>query len=336
MRFAPRTLARLGAICLLALCCGLPLAQAHETRPAYLELRETAPGQYAMLWRTPVLAGAQLPVLPRLPQRVRELRAPLVQQLSDSRLERRWLDAGPQGLAGERIEFAGLPLTITDAVVRVHLLDGRSWMAIARPSRPWVEFDAGRAGAGVVFDFIQQGGWHILGGPDHLLFVFGLLLIVRRRWSLVKTVTAFTIAHSLTLAVAVLGVWQPPVPPMEAAIALSILFLGPEILRARRGETSFTILHPWIVAFAFGLLHGFGFAGALSAAGLPQADVPLALVSFNIGVELGQLGFVALVLLLARGWRAAGVRWAAATELLPAYLVGGFGAFWVIQRLVAL
>jgi len=155
-------------------------------------------------------------------------------------------------------------------------------------------------------------------------------------WMLVKTITAFTVAHSITLAAATLGYVQPPAPPIEAAIALSILFLGAEVLRARRGGTSVSIRHPWVVAFAFGLLHGLGFASVLSAAGLPPSDVPLALVSFNVGVELGQLAFVAAVLLLARGVRALALNWPKPVELLPAYAVGSLGAFWLIQRLVAM
>jgi hydrogenase/urease accessory protein HupE len=263
---------------------------------------------------------------------VSNLREPVVQRLSDSLVERRWIDAGPQGLAGKRIGFAGLPLTITDAVVRVELLDGRKWMAIARPSQPWVEIEAAPGTRATALDFLRQGIGHILSGPDHLLFVFGLLLIVRTPWMLVKTVTAFTVAHSITLAAATLGYARPPAAPIEAAIALSILFLGPEILRAREGGTSVSIRHPWVVALAFGLLHGSGFASAMSAAGLPSSDVPLALVSFNVGVELGQLAFVALVLLLERGLRALEVTWPQPVQLLPAYVVGSLGAFWVIQR----
>ena len=311
-------------------------AQAHEARPAYLQIEETAPGHYTVLWRTPVLAGMRLPVVLRFPETVRDRRDPIVQQLSDSLLERRWIDAGPEGLTGRRIEFPGLELTITDAVVRTELLDGRSWMAIARPSHPWVEIEAARGASAVVLDFLEQGIEHILSGADHLLFVFGLLLLVRGPWMLVKTITAFTIAHSITLTAATLGYVRPPAPPIEAAIALSILFLGIEILRAGRGDTSFAIRHPWIVAFVFGLLHGFGFAGALSTAGLPPTEIPLALVSFNVGVELGQLAFVALVLLLARGLQWLRVTWPRPAELLPAYVVGSFGAFWLVQRLVTI
>jgi len=308
------------------------VAHAHESRPAYLEIEEIRPGQYDVVWRTPVLAGARLPVVLRLPEGVRDLREPVVQELADSLLERRWIDAGPEGLAGRRIEFPGLQLTITDAVARVKLLDGRSWMAIARPSQPWVEIAATPGTWATALDFTRQGLAHILSGPDHLLFVFGLLLIVRDAWTLAKTITAFTLAHSITLAAATLGYVDPPGPPIEAAIAASILFLGPEILRAREGGTSFTIRKPWIVAFVFGLLHGFGFAGALSAAGLPSGDVPIALVTFNVGVEIGQLAFLALVLSLAYGLRRLGVRWPRPMQVLPAYVVGGLGAFWTIQR----
>jgi hydrogenase/urease accessory protein HupE len=325
-------LRRLLASLFLAWVGAVPAARAHEARPAYLEIDETMPGRYTLLWRTPVLAGMRLPVVLRLPEGVRDLRKPVVQQLSDSLVERRWIEAGPQGLAGKRIDFAGLQLTITDAVVRVELLDGRKWMAIARPSQPWVEIEAARGTWAIALDFLRQGFGHILSGPDHLLFVFGLLLIVRTPWILVKTVTAFTVAHSITLAAATLGYVRPPASPIEAAIALSILFLGPEIVRAREGGTSFSIRHPWVVAFAFGLLHGFGFASAMSAAGLPSSDIPLALVSFNVGVELGQLAFVALVLLLERGFRALRWTWPRPVQLLPAYVVGSLGAFWVIQR----
>jgi hydrogenase/urease accessory protein HupE len=320
----------------LAWLAAIPAAQAHEARPAYLEINETAPGRYELLWHTPVLAGMPLPVVLRLPEGVRNLKEPLVQHLSDSVLERRWIDAGPDGLAGKRIAFPGLELTITDAVVRAELLDGRSWMAVARPAQPWVQIDVADGPWATVLDFVRQGIWHILSGPDHLLFVFGLLLIVSSPRMLVKTITAFTIAHSITLAAATLGYVRPPAAPIEAGIAMSILFLGVEIVRAYQGGTSFTIRHPWVVAFLFGLLHGFGFAGALTAAGLPPVAVPLALVSFNVGVEIGQLAFVAAVLLLASVMRRLGIVWPKQAELVPAYLVGTLGAFWLLQRLAFL
>lgn len=309
---------------------------AHEARPCYLEVTETSAGQYAVLWRTPVLAGMRLPVSLQLPEGVRDLKDPGVDELTDSLVERRWITAGPGGLAGKRIAFPGLQATITDVLVRVKLLDGRSWSVIVHPSQPYFEIAAPESHLAVMAGYIAHGIRHISLGADHLLFLLGLLLIVRNRWMLVKTVTAFTVAHSITLALATLGLASLPVEPLNAAIALSILFLGPEIVRMWRGESSFTIRHPWVVAFAFGLLHGFGFASALTSAGLPRAELPLALLGFNVGVEIGQLGFVVLVLLLERAFRILEIRWPRWAEALPGYVVGSLGAFWTLQRVALL
>jgi HupE/UreJ protein len=351
------------------------VARAHEARPAYLEIKETAPGKFSVLWRTPVLAGMRLPLAMKMPDDVKNLKPPTVQELADSLVERRWIDAGPNGLAGKRIEFAGLQLTITDVLVRVEMLDGRKWTTIARPSQPWVEVAASQSWWEVMGTYIVEGIRHILFGADHMLFVLGLLLIVKNRWMLLKTVTAFTVAHSITLAIATLGYAEAPVLPLNAAIALSILFLGPEIVRqndARYGmrdtgyevhdtgfgirdaryelrhtrvphpasrdsnPASLAVRYPWVVAFAFGLLHGFGFASALTSAGLPRTELPLALVSFNVGVELGQLGFIALVLALERSFRVLEIRWPRWAQALPGYTVGSLGAFWTIQRVAIL
>src|SRR5262245_11738749 len=323
---------RPGAALLLAALLAAPSVWAHEARPAYLEIKETAPGRFSVLWRTPVLAGMRLPVGLNLPDDVRNLNEPIVEELYDSLLERRSIDAGLNGLAGKRIEFVGLQLTITDVLVRVETLDGRHWMTIARPSQPWVEIAASQTWAIVASTYIVQGIRHIFLGADHMLFVLGLLLIVKDRVMLIKTVTAFTVAHSITLAIATLGYAAAPVLPLNAAIALSILFLGPEIVRSWRGETSLTIRKPWVVAFLFGLLHGFGFAGALTRAGLPRSELPLALLSFNMGVEIGQVTFVLLVVLLERSFRQLEIRWPRWVEALPGYAVGSLGAFWTIQR----
>ncbi len=331
-----RRIAGYVAAALLVLLAGPPAARAHEARPAYLELKETAPGQFSVIWRTPVLAGMRLPVALKLPDGVRNVEEPGVQELTDSLVERRSINAGPGGLAGRRIEFPGLQLTITDVLVRIERLDGTHSTELVRPPRPWIEFVAPRGPLAAAVVFLAQGIEHILLGVDHLLFVLGLLAIVRTPWMLVKTITAFTVAHSITLAIATLGYASVPAPPLNAAIALSILVLGPEILRAWRGESSFTIRHPWVVAFAFGLLHGFGFASGLAALGLPQREIPLALLMFNVGVEIGQLAFVALILSLVRAFKVLRVHWPRPVELLPAYVVGSLGAFWTIQRLVLL
>ena len=321
---------------LLTILLVIPATSAHEARPAYLEIKETTPNKFSVLWRTPVMAGMRLPIILQLPDDVKNLNEPTVQELADSLVERRWIDAGPSGLAGKRIEFPGLQATITDVLVRVEMLDGRKSTTIVRASQPWVDIAATQTWIGVVRTYVVQGIRHILFGADHLLFVLGLLLIVKDRWMLLKTVSAFTVAHSITLAVATLGYAEVPVVPLNAAIALSILFLGPEIVRSWRGETSFTICHPWVVAFAFGLLHGFGFASALTSAGLPHSELPVALLSFNVGVEIGQLGFVLLVLLLERSFRALEIRWPRWVEAVPGYTVGSLGAFWTIQRVLIL
>jgi HupE / UreJ protein len=318
------------------LLLAVSIASAHEARPAYLEIKETSPGQFSVLWRTPVLAGIRLPVVLKVPNEVKNLREPNVQELADSFVERRWIGAGPNGLAGRRIEFSGLQLTITDVLVRVELLDDRKLTTIVHPSQPWVEITAAQTRWRVMGTFILQGIRHILFGADHMLFVLGLLLIVKDRWMLLKTITAFTAAHSITLAIATLGYAEAPILPLNAAIALSILFLGPEIVRSWRGETSFTIRHPWVVAFSFGLLHGFGFASALTSAGLPRPELPLALVSFNVGVEVGQLSFVALILALEQSFRILEVRWPRCVQALPGYTVGSLGAFWTVQRVALL
>jgi hydrogenase/urease accessory protein HupE len=312
-----------------------PCAVAHESRPAYLEIKEIAPNRYDVLWRIPLNAGMPLPVSLVFPDDVRNVTQPTVQELTDSLVERRVIDV-PAGLPGKRIDFVGLQGTITDVLVRVELLDGRKWTTIVHPSQARFEVTPSLSKLATVGTFIVQGIRHILFGADHLLFVLGLLLIVKDRWMLLKTITAFTVAHSITLAIATLGYANAPTVPLNAAIALSILFLGPEIVRSWRGETSFTIRHPWVVAFAFGLLHGFGFASALTSAGLPSSELPWALLSFNVGVEIGQVGFVILILLLERAFRVLEIRWPRMVEALPGYTVGSLGAFWTIQRVAIL
>lgn len=276
-----------------------------------------------------------LPILLQFPADVRNYKDPSSQTLTDSILERRWVESST-GLGGKRIDFVGLQATITDVLVRVELLDGRNWITIVHPSQAWFEVTPSLGKLATAGTFIVQGVRHILFGADHLLFVLGLLLIVKNRWMLLKTITAFTVAHSITLAIATLGYANAPTLPLNAAIALSILFLGPEIVRSWRGKTSFTIQHPWVVAFAFGLLHGFGFASALSSAGLPSSELPWALLSFNVGVEIGQVGFVILILLLVRAFRVLEIRWPRMVEALPGYTVGSLGAFWTIQRVAIL
>ena len=308
------------------------VAWAHEARPAYLEIHETAPGQYSVLWRTPVMAGMQLPVVLQLPDNVRNLQEPRVERLADSIVERRWIDAGPSGLAGNRIEFVGLQMTITDVLVRVEMLDGRKWTTIAHPSQPWVEMAASQSRTQAAAMYSVLGIEHILYGIDHLLFVLGLMLLVRDFRSLVKTITAFTVAHSITLGAATLGFIHVEVALVEATIALSILFLAVELVRSQRGESGIAQRAPWIVAFAFGLLHGLGFASTLGKMGLPHSEIPIALLLFNVGVELGQLGFVLVFIGFVRSLATLEIRWPNWTRAIPAYSIGAFAALTFLQR----
>jgi len=321
---------------LVALLCGAEAARSHELQPAYLEITETSPGRYDVLWRTPLVSGRPLPVRLEFPEFCTNVTEPRAQLLSNAAVERRVVDATAGELEGQRIRFVGLKATRTDVLVRATLYDGTQWTVIARPPQPWVEFTGAKTAWEVARTYLLHGIQHILFGVDHLLFVFGLLVIVKRRWMLIKTITAFTVAHSITLALATLGVANVPAAPLNALIALSILFLGPEVVRTWRGETSLTIRHPWVVAFLFGLVHGFGFASALTGAGLPRSALPLALFTFNVGVEVGQVAFVLLVLAIIRSFRQLECHWNRWTEMIPGYAVGSLGALWTIQRVVAL
>jgi hydrogenase/urease accessory protein HupE len=309
-------------------------ASAHESRPAYMEVTEIAPQRYQIVWRTPLLSGMRLPVALRLPETARNVTEPTLRELSDSLVERRLVELD-SGLTGTRIEIIGLQATITDALVRVQLLDGTYSTTLVRPSKPWIEIATSRSSLDVATAYLMHGIEHILLGYDHLLFVLALILIVRRGRVLLITVTAFTIAHSITLSLATLGVVHVPGPPVEATIALSILLLACEIIRSDRGQTSLTAQWPWLVAFSFGLLHGFGFAGALTEIGLPQGDIPLALFAFNVGVEVGQLIFIAAVL---GAWRL--TKWIKVpvfverhARLTTTYAIGIMAAYWFIERL---
>jgi len=322
-------------LCLVVAFAGAHAALAHETRPGFLELTETAPDTYAFLWKKPVGGEVEIAIAPIVPPECR-FAMPGQEQLSPGALIVRGTLSCAGGLAGKTITIAGLEATITDVLVRVNHADGRLESHLLRPTTPAVTFGGVTNAVERSLGYLQLGILHIVLGVDHLLFVLGLLLIVRDRWMLVKTITAFTVAHSITLALATLGYASAPLLPLNAAIALSILFLGPEIVRAWRGETSFTIRHPWVVAFAFGLLHGFGFASGLVALGLPKAEIPLALLLFNVGVELGQIAFVLLVVLLERAFRVLEVHWPTAVARLPGYVVGTLGAYWTIQRTLVL
>jgi len=246
-------------------------------------------------------------------------------------VERRQLEC-PAGLRGQSISIEGLSGTLTDVLARVEHGDGSVQVERLSPDQPGFRVKDSPSWTATAAAYLGMGIKHILLGVDHLLFVLALMLLVRGGRRLVETITAFTIAHSLTLGAATLGLIRVPQAPVEAVIALSIVFVASEIIHARQGRPGLTLRRPWIVALTFGLLHGFGFAGALTAIGLPAQAVPLALLFFNLGVEVGQLLFVAACLLLAR---AAGRLWVRApgwAGQLPAYGIGTMAAFWLVQR----
>ena len=311
-------------------------ASAHEVRPAYLELRQTAPDTYSLLFKVPALGDQyRLGISVVMPEGTDDVAPPRAAFLDNTHIQWRTL-RHKGGLVGQQISIDGLSATLTSVLVRVEDLAGTVQTLQLTPTKTSFAVEAA-PGAGEVFiTYVRLGVEHILLGIDHLLFVLGLVLLVKNRWMLVKTITAFTVAHSITLALATLGYASIPVPPLNAAIALSILFLGPEIVRSWHGGSSLTIRSPWIVAFAFGLLHGFGFASGLAQMGLPQTEIPMALLSFNVGVEFGQLGFVALVLFLERSFRVLEIAWPAPIAAIPAYAVGSLGVFWTIDRVVAI
>ncbi|MDT8989908.1 HupE/UreJ family protein [Curvibacter sp. APW13] len=316
------------------LLVGMGTACAHESLPASLMLQERTPGVFDVQWRLPDTQGVVPEVRPVFPETCTMRSAPEQRPSPGARLAL-WQLACSAGLhGGERVHFAGLPLTLVDVLVRVDYADGTQWTAIAHPRAPEVALASRAALALAVSDYLLLGVEHILTGADHLLFVLCLVLLVRERLRLLQTITAFTLAHSLTLGLAALGWVRVPAAPVEACIALSILFLARELVLRQAGRPAGGTPHPAVVAFVFGLLHGLGFAGALSQVGLPAGDVPAALLLFNLGVELGQLLFVGLVLpllaLLRHASRHAPASWRAA----PLWGLGGWAGFWWLQRMV--
>jgi hydrogenase/urease accessory protein HupE len=308
-------------------------AFAHEIRPAYLELREEKPGEFSVLWKTPMLGEGRLSLEPEFSGDAKAV-TPVTTRTPPGAAIQQWTLRAPT-LRGQTLRIRGLEGTMTDALVRIEFTDGATWVQRLTAKEPSASIPMRQSGWSVAGVYLKLGVGHILFGIDHLLFVLALLIITRGGWKLVKTVTAFTVAHSITLAAATLGFVHVPQRPVEAVIALSIVFGAAEIVQGYRGGVGVTARAPWVVAFTFGLLHGFGFAGALSEVGLPQGHIPLALLFFNLGVEVGQLLFIAAALgfiALMRRIRVPFPRWA---ELVPHYAIGSVAMFWVIQRIAA-
>ena len=304
---------------------------AHELRPGFLEIKQTGHETYDVRFKVPAKGDMRLGLYVRLPPACSDAAPASTEQAGNAMLDQ-FVARCPGGLAGQEVAIDGLSGTYTDVVVRVEFASGAVQAARLTPDQPsfavattptWV--DTGRT-------YFLLGVEHILLGVDHLLFVLALLLLVRNPWMLVKVITAFTVAHSITLAVAALGWAQIPQAPVEAVIALSIMFVAAETIRQKRHENDLASKAPWLIAFAFGLLHGLGFGGALKEIGLPQSDVPLALLTFNLGVEAGQLLFVlAVISLKVIADRLLTIKLPMA-RTIASYGIGSLAAVWFAQR----
>jgi hydrogenase/urease accessory protein HupE len=307
----------------------------HEVRPAYLELRETGPESYDVFWKVPGQGeNMRLGIYVELPVGSTNVAAPRASMANNAFTER-WTVRRVGGLTGGTIHIAGLTATMTDVLVRLERLDGSAQITRLTPSSPSFVVEAAPRALEVARTYAVLGVEHILTGVDHLLFILALLLITRGGWKLVKTVTAFTISHSLTLTAATFGFVHVPQRPVEAVIALSIVFVAAEILRIRQGVESITSRAPWLVAFTFGLMHGLGFASGLSEAGLPAGHIPTALLFFSGGVEAGHFMFIGVVLAFIALVRRVRVPFPSWSELIPPYAIGSVAIFWVLQRIVA-
>lgn len=303
---------------------------AHEMRPAFLELKQTGAETYDTLWKVPALQDVHLALYVIFPGKCADAGERRNYFSSGSYIERTSIRC-KDGLTGSQIQIDGLSATMTDVLVRLQRLDGTTQIVRLTPSVTSLTVEAAPNWKETAATYLELGIKHILLGFDHLLFVLGLLIIVGRRWKLLfKTITAFTIAHSITLAAATLGFVHVPSEPISAVIALSILFLGVEVARQIKGGTSFTIEHPWVAAFGFGLVHGVGFASGLSTLGLPSNEIVAALLFFNIGVEVGQLAFVAVYLLFSQALKILELKTPRWADALPAYVIGTLGAYWTI------
>lgn len=313
----------------------LQSAAADDIRPAYLQLSENAPDRFQVLWKVPARGQAnRLSLDVRFDPQTRELTVPVDGYIGSAHLQR-WSIERKGGLTGLPIQIVGLEKIASEVLLRIEYLDGRTSVNRLTPDAPTFIVTAPPGMIQTIRTYFSLGVEHILIGFDHLLFVMVLMMLVPNLRKLVWTITAFTIAHSITLSLAALSVIQVPVPPVEACIALSIVFVSTEIIRSQRGNPGIAEQRPWLVAFIFGLLHGLGFASALDRIGLPQTDIPAALLFFNLGVEAGQLAFVATILMLG-GFIMQYLK-VGPTMIrgVPAYVAGSLAAFWTLERTIA-
>lgn len=335
----------LGLLSLLVTLFYSAHALSHELRPASLSLIQTGAEQFDVTWRVPARGDRRLSLYVQFDEGTNQNSLSTAQMTGGYYVER-WQVSHPQALVGSRIAIDGLADTMTDALVRIRWQDGREQVARLLPDQTSIMVEEKSGIMEIARTYFVLGVEHILLGIDHLLFVLALVVLVSGGRQLVTTITAFTLAHSITLALAVLGVVSVPQAPVEAAIALSIVFIATEILHKLEGRKTLAIRKPWVVAFGFGLLHGLGFAGALTEIGLPEHAIPVSLGLFNVGVEAGQLVFIAAIagvmyflrrIKPVQLWEIRTGTTATAASALPvAYLVGGLSALWLVDRTLAL
>lgn len=307
---------------------------AHEVRPALIQVTQRDTHHFDVLWKQPVNGDVALHLVPRLSGGALD-RDPDVNTVTPSYALRQWRnlsDNASAPLNGQTLSVAGLERSITDVLVSVTLLDGRTTQQILTPRQPQITLDFSVHAAPAATAYLKLGIEHILTGIDHLLFVFGLLLLVRKPKPLLGTITAFTAAHSITLAATALGWIHVRSSVVEALVALSIVILAVELVRHAFGKAGITTRYPWLIAFAFGLLHGCAFAGALAEVGLPSQAIPLALFLFNAGVEIGQVLFIAAASLALLGLTKLLRDPPAWSRLIAPYAIGSFAAYWFIER----
>jgi hydrogenase/urease accessory protein HupE len=332
MGIRPKLLCLIATLLLLIGLMPATGARAHEIRPALLNIVEQEAGWFEVTWKVPVLGEQVLSLRPILPPSLVPVGPPAKHTLPGAQIEFSTFKIEEGSLVGETILIEGLSAQQIDVLLQIALADGTTHSAILRPKSTSFVVPAEESSWEVASSYWIMGTTHILTGIDHLLFVLALMLIVPGYWMLFKTITAFTVAHSLSLGLAALGFVHVPPGPTEAVIALSILFLALEVVRSRQGKFGLTERAPWIVAFLFGLFHGLGFAGALTQIGLPEHAIPLALFMFNVGVETGQILFVSGVLVVTAALRRLPFAWPAESWRLAPYAIGSAAAFWTIER----
>jgi len=320
-------------LCLSLACFAMSgNASADEIRPALLEITERDGGWVDVVWKKPALGDRVLRLEPVFPEFFEQAAPTSGRALGGGWVEYRSYRTGGQALAGETIRVEGLAGVSTDILLRIRLADGIEHSAILNASHLSFTIPEQPSRSEVAVSYWQMGTIHILQGFDHLLFLLTLLLIVQGIWPLLKTVTAFTLAHSLTLVLATLGLVNLPSAPTEAVIALSIMLLAVEVVHKNRGAYTFSERFPWLIAFTFGLVHGLGFAGALSEIGIPQNELPLSLLMFNLGVETGQVLFVVAVSLLLTALQRYQARSSQILTRAAPYVIGSVAAFWTFTR----